>query len=179
LSWRDEGGTDSEEMAQRTREIAIVEPAQNEAVVKSAALVLEVLSVFDDVRRDMRLGEIVERLGFPQSSTSVLLKSLVRLGYLDFDATTRSFSVTARVALLGSWIANGAIVNGSVARAMEELSSETGHTITLASRTDYSPLTMGIYLQDTTQEMGPSRLDGRNRVVRPRAGEMHACDPMK
>jgi predicted transcriptional regulator len=162
LSWRDEGGTDSEEMAQRTREIAIVEPAQNEAVVKSAALVLEVLSVFDDVRRDMRLGEIVERLGFPQSSTSVLLKSLVRLGYLDFDATTRSFSVTARVA-----------------RAMEELSSETGHTITLASRTDYSPLTMGIYLQDTTQEMGPSRLDGRNRVVRPRAGEMHACDPMK
>lgn len=121
-------------MAQKTREIAIVEAAHSEAVVKSAARVLDVLSVFDDVRREMRVGQIAERLGFPQSSTSVLLKSLVKLGYLDFDSTTRTFSLTARVALLGSWIADGAIVNGTVARVMEELGRETGHTITLASR---------------------------------------------
>lgn len=103
-------------------------------VVKSAARVLEVLSVFDDVRREMRVGEIAETLGFPQSSASVLLRSLVKLGYLDFDPQKRTFSVTARVALLGSWIADGAIVNGTVAHVMEELSRETGYTITLASR---------------------------------------------
>jgi DNA-binding IclR family transcriptional regulator len=119
---------------QRTREIAVLESSTAEAVVKSAGRVLEVLSVFDDVQREMRVGEITERLGFPQSSTSVLLKSLVKLGYLDYDANTRSFSVTARVALLGSWISDGSIVDGTVLRAMEYLSSETGNTITLASR---------------------------------------------
>lgn len=119
---------------QATREIAIVEASPSEAVVKSAGRVLEVLSIFDDVQREMRVGEITELLGFPQSSTSVLLKSLVKLGYLDFNALARTYSVTARVALLGAWIADGAIVNGSIASMMEELSSETGHTITLASR---------------------------------------------
>ncbi len=123
-------------MAQRqgTREIAVVDASSSGAVVKSAGRVLEVLSIFDDVQREMRVGEISERLGFPQSSTSVLLKSLAKLGYLDFDVSNRTYSVTARVALLGAWIANGTIVSGAVSRMMEELSSETGHTITLASR---------------------------------------------
>ena len=121
--------------SQRTREIAIVATkGTTDAVVKSAARVLEVLSVFDDFRREMRVGEISDILGFPQSSTSVLLRSLVKLGYLDFDPRSRAFSVTARVALLGSWVADGAIVNGTIVQAMEELSRETGHTITLAAR---------------------------------------------
>ncbi len=121
--------------SQKTREIAIVETrGTTDSVVKSAARVLEVLSVFDDFRREMRVGEISDILGFPQSSTSVLLRSLVKLGYLDFDSGARTFSVTARVALLGSWVADGAIVNGTVVQAMEDLSRETGHTITLAAR---------------------------------------------
>ena len=119
---------------QGTREIAVVEATSPGAVVKSAGRALEVLSIFDDVQRGMRVGEITELLGFPQSSTSVLLKSLVKLGYLDYEASNRTYSVSARVALLGAWIANGAIVSGAVSRLMEELSSETGHTITLASR---------------------------------------------
>jgi len=121
--------------SQRTREIAIVETKGTAgSVVKSAARVLEVLGVFDDFRREMRVGEISDILGFPQSSTSVLLRSLVKLGYLDFDPRTRAFSVTARVAFLGSWVADGAIVNGTVVQAMQDLSRETGHTITLAAR---------------------------------------------
>ena len=121
--------------SKRTREITIVETKRaTDSVVKSAARVLAVLSVFDDFRREMRVGEICDVLGFPQSSTSMLLRSLVKLGYLNFDPRNRAFSVTARVALLGSWVGDGAIANGTVVQEMEVLGRETGHTITLAAR---------------------------------------------
>ncbi len=88
----------------------------------------------------MRVGEIAECTGYPQSSTSVLLQSLAKLGYLEFDPVDRSYIPTVQVALLGSWIANGIAANGTVGRLMDELSGETGATITLASRN-------GIYAQ--------------------------------
>lgn len=113
---------------------------EKHAVVKSAARVLRIFAIFDDVQRKMRVGEIAERAGYPQSSTSVLLQSLASLGYLEFDPVDRSYIPTVQVALLGSWIANGMAANGTVGRLMEELSAETGATITLASRN-------GIYAQ--------------------------------
>jgi DNA-binding IclR family transcriptional regulator len=127
-------------MARRTRTVSLIDTKTgNKAVVKSAARVLQILEIFDDTQREMRVGEIAEHTGYPQSSTSVLLKSLASLGYLDFDIATRSYLPTARVALLGAWISD-AVANGAVIRLMEELSEETGATITLAARN-------GIYAQ--------------------------------
>jgi DNA-binding IclR family transcriptional regulator len=79
-------------------------------------------------------------MGYPQSSTSVLLQSLTKLGYLEFNSVDRSYTPTMQVALLGSWIANGKAANGTVGRLMDELSAETGATITIALRN-------GIYAQ--------------------------------
>src|SRR3954467_12300537 len=81
------------------------------ALVKSAGRVLQVLEFFDEVQREARVQEIAERLSFPQSSTSVLLKCLVQLGYLDYDANSRSFLPSPRVALLGTWLDKGPVRN--------------------------------------------------------------------
>jgi DNA-binding IclR family transcriptional regulator len=110
------------------------------AVVKSAGRVLEVLEFFDEVRRDAPVAEIAARLGYPQSSTSVLLKSLVQLGYLDYDAGTRTYLPTARVALLGTWLDGGPLRDGRLIRMLEALARATGHAIFLAARN-------GIYSQ--------------------------------
>jgi DNA-binding IclR family transcriptional regulator len=110
------------------------------AVVKSAGRVLEILEFFDEVRREAQVAEIATRLGYPQSSTSVLLKSLTQLGYLDYDPSTRTFLPTARVALLGTWLDEGPVRDGSLIRMLEELSRATGDTIILAARN-------GIYSQ--------------------------------
>lgn len=128
-------------MTRRAREVSVVDATtEKHAVVKSAARVLRILAIFDDVQRGMRVGEIAERAGYPQSSTSVLLQSLTKLGYLEFDSIDRSYIPTMQVALLGSWIANGMAANGTVGRLMDELSAETGATITVALRN-------GIYAQ--------------------------------
>ena len=50
--------------------------------VKSAIPVFEVLEFFDEIQRYARLGEIARRLGYPVSSTSMLLQSRVGAGYL-------------------------------------------------------------------------------------------------
>ncbi|MDP4021482.1 helix-turn-helix domain-containing protein [Methylobacterium sp. NEAU 140] len=102
--------------------------------VKSAARVLQVLELFDEIQREARVGEIAGRLGVPQSSTSVLLKSLTQLGYLDYDPESRSYLPSPRVALLGTWLDKGPVRDGSLVRMLEDLSERTGGTVILAAR---------------------------------------------
>ncbi len=104
------------------------------ALVKSAGRVLQILEMFDEIQREARVSEIAERLKVPQSSTSVLLKSLVRLGYLDYDPASRSFLPSPRVALLGAWLDKGPVRDGSLVRMLEHLSERTGGTVILAAR---------------------------------------------
>ena len=101
------------------------------STVKSAARVFEVLEYFDRVRRTATVMEIARALGYPQSSTSVLLRSMTALGYLELDAERRSFLPTPRVTLLGSWIEPLLAPGGDVMRLMDELAEETGETIIL------------------------------------------------
>jgi DNA-binding IclR family transcriptional regulator len=107
---------------------------------KSAMRALEVLEYFDDVRRGATVGEVTSALGYPQSSTSYLLKTLTGLGYLDFDATARTYMPTPRVALLGAWISGAAITDGTLIRLMREIAERTGQTAVLSAR-------HGIYAQ--------------------------------
>jgi DNA-binding IclR family transcriptional regulator len=108
--------------------------------VKSAGRVLEILEYFDDVQKPATVMEVADTLGYPQSSTSALLRSLVSLGYLDYDRYKRTYVTSHRVALLGSWVNSDFISEGSVISLMKELSDLTGDTIILAMRN-------GLYMQ--------------------------------
>lgn len=114
-------------------------PGDN-TVVKSAARVLRIFEFFDDVQRAARLSEISKRLELPPSSTSMLLHSLVQLGYLAHDPALHSFKPTLRVGMLGSWTTGPIAHDGWFARTLHELSSKTGETISIAARN-------GIYAQ--------------------------------
>lgn len=73
-------------------------------IVKSAGRVLEVFEYFAAQQCPVNVTDVTKALGYPQSSTSVLLKSLTHLGYLEYDQATRCYVPTLRIALLGSWI---------------------------------------------------------------------------
>ncbi|HEX7943836.1 MAG TPA: helix-turn-helix domain-containing protein, partial [Phenylobacterium sp.] len=72
--------------------------------MKSAQRALEILEVFARQRRPLALKEILEELGYPTSSGSALMKSLVALGYLDYDRERRTYFPTMRIAVLGHWV---------------------------------------------------------------------------
>jgi DNA-binding IclR family transcriptional regulator len=125
-------------MPQRPR---IREPLPvGQKTVKSAGRVLEILEYFDDVQQPATVMEVADTLGYPQSSTSALLRSLVALGYLEYDRYKRTYVTSHRVALLGSWVNSDFISEGSVISLMKELRELTGDTIILAMRN-------GLYVQ--------------------------------
>jgi DNA-binding IclR family transcriptional regulator len=120
--------------------------------VKSAGRVLEILEYFDDIQRHSTVMEIVEALGYPQSSTSALLRSLVSMGYLNFDRHTRTYITSSRVALLGSWTNSPFFAEGGIISMMKELNELTGDTIILGTRN-------GLYVQyiHVIQATSPAR----------------------
>lgn len=104
--------------------------------VKSATRVLQVLEYFAQVRAPMPLKRISEALGYPQSSTTVLLKNLVVLGYLRYDRAERLYFPTPRVASLGDWISQALFGQGRVLELMHELHDATGETVSIAMLND-------------------------------------------
>jgi DNA-binding IclR family transcriptional regulator len=101
------------------------------AAIKSAERALGILEYFREERRAATVGEISNSLGLPQSSTSMLLKCLSNLGYLDYGPETRKFRPTYRVAVLGSWIQKSLFDGGPLTDTMEALRQETGESVML------------------------------------------------
>jgi DNA-binding IclR family transcriptional regulator len=103
-------------------------------LVKSAGRVLEILEYFDDLQRQSTVMEIADALGYPQSSTSALLRSLVTMGYLNYDAHSRTYITSSRVALLGSWVNSPFFAEGAIISMMKDLNEQTHDTVVLGMR---------------------------------------------
>lgn len=88
-------------------------------VVKSVARTLETLELFDELRRPVNIVEVANRLGYPQSSTAALLKSMVALGFLNYDRTSRTYYPSDRVPLIGSWMSPALFGGGTLLRLVD------------------------------------------------------------
>ncbi|KRB84063.1 hypothetical protein ASE00_22430 [Sphingomonas sp. Root710] len=102
--------------------------------VKSAARTLRILEFFDEIRRPARANEIAGCLNFPQSSTSKLLTSLVKLGYLDFEVSTKTYMPSIRTAVLATWRDTGYFRDGSIVTLLEDLAERSGLAACLTTR---------------------------------------------
>ncbi|MBR0641613.1 IclR family transcriptional regulator [Plastoroseomonas hellenica] len=134
--------------------------------VKSAQRTLEVLEYFAATHHPAGVGEIARELGYPQSSTSVLLGDLARLGYLEQDGMRR-YRPTLRVMLLGGWLQDRLIGDGSLLRRMEQLRARHQVTVLIGmqagARVRYI-LTLRRPGADATMRAGMMRPIGRAAV---------------
>jgi len=128
--------------------------------VKSAVRVLELLEFFDRIERPATLSEIARELGYPQSSASMLVGSLIDRGYLSVSADRR-IQPTARVPMLGRWV-DVWITDGRIDQLMRHLSRETGETILLGILSDI----YAVYI-DTIAATKPMRLHIPRGTLRP------------
>ncbi len=99
--------------------------------VKSAQRVVEVFEFFAQRRAPATLTQICAALDYPPSSTFALLKTLRELGYLDYSVDDRTFVPTVRAALLGLWVNDALLQDGTIVRLMYRLRDETGCTAVL------------------------------------------------
>jgi DNA-binding IclR family transcriptional regulator len=107
-----------------------------ESAIKSARRVFEILEAFDRQRRPLSLKDVLDDLGYPTSSGSALLKSLVALGYLDYDRERRTYFPTMRIAALGGWVQDALFGDGRLSGLMQGLHEVTGETVILAAQSD-------------------------------------------
>lgn len=105
-------------------------------VVKSASRTLEVLELFSNERRPLRLNEIYPLLHYPQSSTTNLLKSMVTKGYLNYNRKTRTYIPTNRVAQLGNWLYGFAYGHSEYQTLLQQVQSRTDETVALSTQND-------------------------------------------
>lgn len=108
--------------------------------VKSAARAIEILEMLKTLKKPCAMSEIAAALGYPQSSTTVLLKTLVSLGYLNFDRLQRVYFPTPKVTSLGDWIPQVLFGRSRVLDAMRDVHGATGETVSINTRND-------VYLQ--------------------------------
>jgi DNA-binding IclR family transcriptional regulator len=106
----------------------------NATPVKSALRVLELLEFFAEWRRPASVKEIAQSLGYPQSSTSVLLRSLKDSGYFDHDPRTGMYAPNVRLSLATAWVEEQLYSEQSLLRMMERVLAETGHTVMVGTR---------------------------------------------
>src|SRR5450759_1498351 len=98
------------------------------AAVKSAERALAILEYFRENKHAATVTEIACALGLPQSSTTMLLNSLLKLGYLDYTPQTRKFRPTYRVAVLGSWSQRSLFESGPLTDTMDAIGNAIGET---------------------------------------------------
>lgn len=108
--------------------------------VKSATRAIEILELLKTLKHPCSMSQIANELGYPQSSTTVLLKTLVTLGYLNFDRLERVYFPTPKVTSLGDWIPEALFGRSRVLEAMQDVHAETGETVSINTRND-------VYLQ--------------------------------
>jgi DNA-binding IclR family transcriptional regulator len=116
------------------RYISVSDGNYDDSVVKSAHRVLLIFEFFAEYGRPASAIEIAVTLDFPQSSTSMLLRSLVSTGYLDFDPATRLYAPTIRVSLLGLWQRGQADLTSDILCLVDRLHAETGECVLLAEQ---------------------------------------------
>ncbi|NVH71001.1 helix-turn-helix domain-containing protein [Paraburkholderia sp. JPY432] len=102
--------------------------------VKSAHRVLEVLEYFAETRSPATIKEISQSLGYPQSSTSVLMNSLTEAGYFDHEARTGLYVPNLRIALATAWIQEEMYSAQSLLRLMRSVRDRCGHTVMIGAQ---------------------------------------------
>src|SRR5690606_7616401 len=97
--------------------------------------ILELFELFAQRQAPLRLGEIVELTGHPQSSVAALLATLTQAGYLTHDRKARHYLPSAKLAPIGTWLQPPDLSNEPALMALiHGLSRATGETIVVGEQ---------------------------------------------
>ena len=100
--------------------------------IKSAERVLKLFEHFAADQQPANIKQLSVALAMPQSSTSMLVKNLVALGYLEHRVHDRTYWPTLRLALLGDWMTSGLNLRTPFVDACQAISETVGEVTFLA-----------------------------------------------
>ncbi len=120
-------------------------------MVKSAVRVLDIFEAFEAQQRALTISELVDLLQIPQSSMSTLIKSLVAKGFVEYEAETRRYRPSVRLAFVGNGVLGSTDVIARIHALAQKLHDETGETVLIGAEN-------GLYLQYLSLVVSPHTL---------------------
>lgn len=129
--------------------------------VKSAGRVIEIFEYFERIRAPASAKQIADAHAYPQSSTSILLRYLVGLGYLIYQPEGRTYALGTRLGTLGLWTYGPLLQEGRLHALMADLADKTGGRILIGTQSGLAAL----YLLDVS---GRDNIDPPHSIKRPR-----------
>ncbi|MDG4829174.1 IclR family transcriptional regulator [Solwaraspora sp. WMMD1047] len=101
------------------------------ATVKSAGRTLDVLEVLADAPQRCSLVELARTLDIPKSSLHGILRTLIRRGWVEADATGTRFGLGIRALQVGAAYLESDDAAGLLAGVLDRLSAQFGETVHL------------------------------------------------
>ena len=83
--------------------VRVKRPSERRSLSRSATRALDVLEFFGEARRPLRAVEISRVLGMHPSTTNQLLKTMVDSAHLVFDAHSKTYLPSPRLARFSTW----------------------------------------------------------------------------
>ena len=120
----------------RTWPVRVKRPSERRSLSRSATRALDVLEYFGEARRPLRAVEIARALGLQASTTDQLLKTMVDSAHLVFDARTKAYAPSHRLARFGAWLVESHGGDERLQALVAEVQSATGAIATLTTPND-------------------------------------------
>ncbi|MDO9358042.1 MAG: helix-turn-helix domain-containing protein [Polaromonas sp.] len=94
------------------------------------------LEALDSAERPLSLNELQREVACPVSTLAVTLRTLVQLGYVHHDRSTRTYSPTVLLAGLGAWVATRFAPPAELQQAARAISVQTELNVIIGHRND-------------------------------------------
>ena len=120
----------------RTWPVRVKRPSERRSLSRSATRALDVLEYFGEARRPLRAVEIARALGLHASTTDQLLKTMVDSAHLVFDARTKVYAPSHRLARFGAWVVESYGAEERLQALVAAVQSATGEIATLTTPND-------------------------------------------
>ncbi len=131
--------------------------------VKSAERTLALFELFALHQCPLTIGQIAKLLDVPQPSTTMLVRNLVRLGYVEHDRVKKTYIPTVRIMLLGSWIHRRYGTDTHLEALLEKLRNRVGETVLLGIQNG----TFSQYVSAQSAQSSSWCMDVQSGMLRP------------
>jgi DNA-binding IclR family transcriptional regulator len=132
------------------RPIRVQHPGERRSLSRSATRALDLMEHFGQVRRPLRAIEIAKALDLHPSSTNQLLKTMVDSAHLLFEAHTKTYLPSHRLALFGAWILSAYGGDERLVGLVRDVRSGPAGIVTLTTPNDLSMQILDLAGSDPT-----------------------------
>jgi DNA-binding IclR family transcriptional regulator len=116
--------------------VRVKRPGERRSLSRSATRALDVLECFGQARRPLRAIEISHALALHPSTTNQLLKTMVESAHLVFDARSKTYLPSHRLAGFGGWMVESYGGDARLRGLVREVQAATGEIVTLTTPND-------------------------------------------